>query len=502
VVFGALPDTAVNRTGTGASQTLAGGDFADTLSGLGGDDVLHGNGGNDTLDGGAGNDSMFGGQGNDSYRVDSANDVVTETAGGGYDIVVATADYTLPANVEALYMNGSGLTGTGSAGADTLHSIGGANTLVGLGGNDVYYVNHTGDSVTETAGGGYDTVVATADYTLPANVEALYLIGTGLTGTGSAGADTLLSAPNGGANILIGLGGDDLYYVNHSGDSVIETAGGGYDTVLAAADYTLPANIEALYMNGSGLTGTGSAGADTLLSIGGANTLVGLGGDDLYYVNHTGDRVIEAAGGGYDIVSATADFTLSADVEALYLVGTGLTGTGSAGADTLLSSAGGGANTLVGLGGNDLYCVNHSGDSVIETAGGGYDTVVATVDYTMPANVEALYLIGTGLTGTGSAGADTLITVGANTLAGSAGNDTFVFLSDHANGATVVDFDGLGAAQGDTVIFCGFGTAAQGATFTSLGNDQWQIHSGLDAHNETITLGNGASIHATDFLFV
>ena len=150
-------------------------------------------------------------------------------------------------------------------------------------------------------------------------------------------------------------------------------------------------------------------------------------------------------------------------------MGTGLTGTGSGGADTLLSA--GGANTLIGLGGDDLYYVNHTGDSVTETAGGGYDTVVATVDYTMPANVEALYLIGTGLTGTGSAGADTLITVGANTLAGSVGNDTFVFFSDHANGATVVDFDGLGAAQGDTLIFSGFGTAAQGATFTSLGHD-------------------------------
>src|SRR5262249_15249375 len=163
--------------------------------------------------------------------------------------------------------------------------------------------------------------------------------------------------------------------------------------------------------------------------------------------------------------------------------GSGLTGTGSAGADTLLSI--GGANTLVGLGGDDLYCVNHTGDSVTETAGGGYDTVVATVDYTMPANVEALYLIGTGLTGTGSAGDDTLITVGANTLTGSAGNDSFVFFAGAANGATVVD--GRGAAQGDTLIFSGFGSAAQGASFTSLGHDQWQIHSGLDAHNETIT---------------
>jgi hypothetical protein len=46
-------------------------------------------------------------------------------------------------------------------------------------------------------------------------------------------------------------------------------------------------NAEALYMLGSGLTGTGSDNADSLLSSGGPNTLIGLGGDDLYYVNNT-----------------------------------------------------------------------------------------------------------------------------------------------------------------------------------------------------------------------
>jgi Ca2+-binding RTX toxin-like protein len=120
---------------------------------------------------------------------------------------------------------------------------------------------------------------------------------------------------------------------------------------------------------------------------------------------------------------------------------------------------------------------------------------------TTAVGAESLYLIGMGLTGTGSAGADTLITVGANTLAGSAGNDSFVFFAGAANDATVVDFDGLDAAQGDTLIFSGYGSAAQGATFTSLGGKTWQIH-GLDAHDETIALSNGASIHATDFLFV
>jgi hypothetical protein len=498
VVFGKFPDTAVNRTGTVASQTLAGGDFDDTLAALGGH-----------------NDTMSGGLGNDTYVVDGLSDVVTEAAIAGTDEVrTALASYSLAAiaNVEnltgtaatgqTLTGNGGNNTITGNVGNDILDGGAGNDSMLGGQGNDSYRVDSASDVVTETAGGGFDTVVATADYAMPADVEALYMKGTGLTGTGSGGADTLLSARSGGANTLVGLGGNDLYYVSHTDDTVTETGGGGFDTVSAIVDYTMPADVEALYMNGSDLTGTGSAAADTLLSTGGANTLVGLGGNDVYYVNHTGDNVTETAGGGYDTVAATVSYTMPAEVEALYLIGTGLTGTGSAGADVLLSAPGGGANTLVGLGGDDLYYVNHTGDTVTEAASGGYDTVVATVDYTMPANVEALYLIGAGLIGTGSAGADTLITVGANTLAGSAGNDTFVFMSGQANGATVDDFDGQGAAPGDTLIFSGFGTRAQGADFTPLGGNTWQIHSGLDAHNETIILSNGASIDASDFVFV
>ena len=74
--------------------------------------------------------------------INNAADVVTEAADGGTDIVQATVDYTLPADVEALYMIGSGLTGTGSGNADSLLSNGGPNTLVGLGGNDLYYVSN------------------------------------------------------------------------------------------------------------------------------------------------------------------------------------------------------------------------------------------------------------------------------------------------------------------------------------------------------------------------
>ena len=117
----------------------------------------------------------------------------------------------------------------------------------------------------------------------------------------------------------MGLGGDDLYFVNNSADAVIEEANGGYDTVVASVNYTLPDDHSRVaLMLGPGLTGTGSAGADTLHQHGGPNTLVGLGGDDLYYVNNTADLVIEAANSGYDTVVATVSYTLPANVETLY----------------------------------------------------------------------------------------------------------------------------------------------------------------------------------------
>ena len=365
VVFGALPDTAVNRTGTGASQTLAGGNFNDTLSGLGGDDRLYGNGGNDRLDGGAGTDTTFGGQGDDTYVVDSLSDVVTEAASAGTDEVqTALASYSLAglANVENLTgtaATGQTLTGngganviTGGAGNDTLDGGAGVDTMIGGTGNDVYVVDSLSDTVTEAANAGTDEVqTALASYSLAGRPDVENLTGTAATGqtlTGNGGANTITGGAgndtlDGGAgnDTMLGGQGNDSYRVDSANDVVTETAGGGYDIVVATADYVMPANVEALYLKGTGLTGTGSTGDDILLSAasGGANTLIGLVGNDLYYVSHTGDTVTEIAGGGSDTVVATADYTLPANVEALYLVGTGLTGTGSAGADTLLSAA-------------------------------------------------------------------------------------------------------------------------------------------------------------------
>jgi hypothetical protein len=140
---------------------------------------------------------------------------------------------------------------------------------------------------------------------------------------------------------------------------------------------------------------------------------------------------------------------------------------------------------------------------VSEAANAGTDTALATVNYTIPVNVEVLYVTGSGLTGTGSSGNDKLVTVGANTLIGGAGDDSFVFFAGSANGAAIGDFDGNQIGEQDQLTFSGFGTAAQGATFTQIGiTNQWLIHSGLDGHNEIITLSNGASVLQSDCLFV
>jgi Ca2+-binding RTX toxin-like protein len=173
---------------------------------------------------------------------------------------------------------------------------------------------------------------------------------------------------------------------------------------------------------------------------------------------------------------------------------------------------------MKGLGGNDTYYVDDAADQVIEAAGGGTDRVLALVDYTLRAGAEVETLSTTSTAGTtaidlvgnsfanavlGNAGINILDGGdGADVLTGYAGNDTFVFRAGQADGDRITDFAGNGAAAGDDLRFIGFGTAVQGATFTRIDATHWQIHSGLDHHNETVTLLNGAAVHASEAIFI
>ena len=193
--------------------------------------------------------------------------------------------------------------------------------------------------------------------------------------------------------------------------------------------------------------------------------------------------------------------------------GNGLTNSLYGNAGNNLLNGGTDADAMVGGAGNDTYFVDNAGDTVFEYVNEGTDTVFATVSYILTSNVETLVLQGgSSLSGTGNAmnnslygnsGDNTLNGgAGADVLTGNTGKDIFMFNADQANGDIVVDFDGQGAGTGDSLHFFGFGTTAQGASFIQIGTaGQWQIHSGLDAHNEIITFSNAAAIDPSDVLF-
>ncbi|WP_408588239.1 beta strand repeat-containing protein [Novosphingobium sp.] len=426
---------------TGAGAINGTGNALDnTLTGNGANNILSGGAGNDWLDGGLGNDTLIGGTGNDTFVVDSAGDAIVESATEGRDTVRSSLSWVLSDNLENLVLTGSdAIDGVGNNqgnvligndaentlngfdGNDTLDGGIGADTLIGGLGNDTLIVESAGDKVIENLNEGTDTVRASISWTLVDNVENLTLTGIDtLDGTGNA-LDNALTG-NAAANVLVGLGGndtfdgkgggdklegglgDDTYVLAGSGDTVIEAAGEGTDTIVAGFSITLGDNIENLTLSGAdAINGTGNALDNVLTGNAAANMLTGGAGNDTYFVDNIGDQTIELAGEGNDTVRSSISWTLATNVETLVLTGTfAIDGAGNTSDNAIegndannVLDGGAGADVLTGHKGDDTYVVDNAGDTTVEALNEGRDLVLASVSYTLSSDVENLTLTGT-----------------------------------------------------------------------------------------------------------
>lgn len=512
---------------------------------------LRGNSGNNRLDGGAEADDMAGGKGNDVYVVDDQLDTVTELAGEGTDTVQSSVSWTLGDHLENLTLTGSGhVNGTGNAMANTLTGNAGDNVLdggqgadrmAGGAGNDTYYVDSTSDVVTEAADMGIDTVYTSVNLTLAANVENGMLVGRAVTLTGNALDNTLVgnalaNTLNGGAgndlldggagaDTMVGGAGDDTYIVDHASDVVTEAADAGIDSVYTSVNLTLAANVENGTLTGTASTLTGNAldnvlmgnalantlnggaGNDTLDGGQGADAMNGGAGNDVYYVDHAGDTIVEAAGGGTDTVHSALAINLATlgggQVENAVLSGTAAVNlTGNTLANRLEGNAannvlngGAGADIMIGGAGNDTYYVDNVADVVTELSGGGTDTVFSYLSaYTLGANVERGRILASGAANlTGNAAAN-LIYAGAgnNRIDGAGGNDTVNY--QYAASAVTVSLavttaQATGGSGSDTLVSIEHLTGSAYAD-TLTGNAGANTIQG-GAGNDTISGGAG-----------
>ena len=78
--------------------------------------------------------------------------------------------------------------------------------------------------------------------------------------------------------------GDDIYYSKNAGDTIVEYANEGNDTVYADTTFTLPTHVENLTLEGNGNTfGFGNNSNNILIGNSGNNRLSGEEGNDFLY---------------------------------------------------------------------------------------------------------------------------------------------------------------------------------------------------------------------------
>lgn len=258
----------------------------------------------------------------------------------------------------------------GSEDEDLIQAYRGDDIVYGLGGNDRLYGGHDDDQIHGDAGNdnlygeeGRDRLYGGA------HRDRL---------SGGSGSDVLDGGS--GNDFMVGGTGDDRYVVDSDGDSIHEAFNEGFDTVYASITVDLArwSEVEHLTLTGAEpIAALGNAQHNTLVGNEGANLLngrtgddvmMGRQGDDRYYVDSQGDRPVELAGEGFDVVHAQASYVLlgvqdieylgaaiGSDTTPISLIGNAIDNTVVGNAGDNLIGGGGGNDTLHGLKGRDTF---------------------------------------------------------------------------------------------------------------------------------------------------
>lgn len=446
-------------------ENLYGGRYApgtgtqDHLLGNGRDNVIWGREGNDVLDGGS--------SGYDTLREERAGNwnltatTLSNATTGELDTFTAGTfdEISLVGDGAANSLDASSFSGLvrldGAGGDDTLIGGSGTNYLTGGTGNDQIDGTLGHDVLSEQRDADFlltatQLVIGTETDTFIGTIEEAYLTGgdgenqldaRGFNGTvtldGGAGADTLFGSSQ--ADVLIGGAGDDGIaggdgddtYVFDADttlgtDTLTEFARGGIDTLDFSAMETLAVNVSLA------LTTAQSVNDSLTLTLSSASTFENLSGsqqDDVLIGNDQSNTI--QGNEGSDRI------------------------TGGLGRDTL---TGGDGASVVGEVFHDVFVETRDANLVLTPAA---FTVNGTTEDTL-AGFEAAELTGGGGNNTldaslfdgpvrleGAAGNDTLLGggdadvliggAGTDTLTGAYGDDTYVFDTDEALGADIVD---------------------------------------------------------------
>jgi serralysin len=312
------PETFSSVNGNTGNLTIARGVTIENATGGSGDDTIIGNSANNVLIGGGGTDTVSYETATAGVTVNMALTTPQDTGGAGVDTLSGFESLIGSSFADVLIAGPTTMSINGGAGDDLIEA--GPTTpasslgMYGGDGNDIFLLG--GGSEWIDGGSGFNTVDcsnSSVGVTLITNGHA----GTGIDTLvniqeviGSNFADTLYASTS--SDILIGGAGDDTligdaYLAGGAGNDtyqvtsaahITENPGEGTDTVIAASDYTLGANLENLTLRemissdpyaGAAVppshiaedwSGTGNDLANAIIGNAGANLLSGMGGDD------------------------------------------------------------------------------------------------------------------------------------------------------------------------------------------------------------------------------